>query len=249
MRSKPNAFTLVELLVVVAIIAVLIAILLPALNKARQAANAISCASNLRQQGMVLALYFNEHSGIIPHSSLYPVPGEGWWPVLSRYTGKLDVNNNVIIGTGINDGKGRPSSGIWICPSIGRDVSPGARNAHYAVNANFFFGFLYDPLGNKYAPPQMRITQVRNTAEKISIIEYNMQNQDSRRVGYNNAGNPTALVPWTAAGDQDLWFNAPFAGPEIRYRHNKRTTALYFDGHVDQPARGTVIYKSFMTIR
>ena len=64
--SLHRAFTLVELLVVIAIIAVLIAVLLPALQKARAAAINTQCLSNLRSCGQVFQLYANLNKGWYP---------------------------------------------------------------------------------------------------------------------------------------------------------------------------------------
>lgn len=55
-------FTLVELLVVISIITVLISILLPSLAKARASAEAVSCASQLRQIGMAMSMYRNDNN-------------------------------------------------------------------------------------------------------------------------------------------------------------------------------------------
>ena len=64
--KRRNAFTLVELLVVIGIIALLISMLLPALNKARKAAKSTQCLSNLRQLGAAVYLYLNDNHFVFP---------------------------------------------------------------------------------------------------------------------------------------------------------------------------------------
>jgi prepilin-type processing-associated H-X9-DG protein/prepilin-type N-terminal cleavage/methylation domain-containing protein len=73
--TRARAFTLVELLVVLAIIILLTGLLLPGLNQARQRARAASCAGNLRQLGLAIQLYWDDYNGRL--NALNGVPNWG----------------------------------------------------------------------------------------------------------------------------------------------------------------------------
>jgi prepilin-type N-terminal cleavage/methylation domain-containing protein len=74
---KSRGFTLIELLVVIAIIAILIALLLPAVQQAREAARTTRCKNNMKQLGVALHNYHEQH-GCFPMGSS-PSQGAGSW--------------------------------------------------------------------------------------------------------------------------------------------------------------------------
>ena len=87
--TRETAFTLVELLVVIGIISVLISMLLPALNKARESAKRVTCASNLQQLGMLWHMYANDHHGYFPNHGI----AFGNWELLTPYLHDIFVND------------------------------------------------------------------------------------------------------------------------------------------------------------
>jgi len=78
-HSQRRAFTLVELLVVIGIIALLIGVLLPALNKARQAANVVDCQARMGQMGQALQIYVSQSKGLLPFGLVMRDPAQAPW--------------------------------------------------------------------------------------------------------------------------------------------------------------------------
>ena len=95
-KGSLRGFTLIELLVVIAIIAILAALLLPALAKAKAKANAISCASNMKNWGYATVMYEGDYRDRFPlfgdDGSDYTQPF--WFELLAPYVAKQDKSGN-----------------------------------------------------------------------------------------------------------------------------------------------------------
>lgn len=99
--AKRKAFTLIELLVVIAIIALLMSILMPALQRVREQARAVSCMSNLKQWSLIFAMYTDDHNGEFQKGL---ERGHHWIMVLRPYFSAVDDTD------------------MFLCPSATRKI-------------------------------------------------------------------------------------------------------------------------------
>jgi prepilin-type N-terminal cleavage/methylation domain-containing protein len=178
-RADPRnaGFTLVELLVVIGIIAVLIAILLPALNRARQAANTLDCEARLRQMGQALHIYVTSNKGSLPWGGVNNASNPAakvqfwWWTyTLSEVMSKSTVAADGTIA--------RLSPVFRDKDTVVATDEPNAVN-HYTANPRLFyradtpdespflFGGSSGLLANTYA--QRRIGNVKRSDRVMAI--------------------------------------------------------------------------------
>lgn len=179
MRRK-NAFTLVELLVVIGIIGILIAILVPVLARARRSAVTVNCASNLRQVATAFNNYLNETRGMIFWRGADPsVDGMDWYVYGGTETGNLNTGQaglfNRFVPRPLNPYVANKLE-VFHCPADEEHTSPWAGgSSHFAwVGSSYNFNALGAP-GNPITTPNglagKRISRVRDSARTILFLD------------------------------------------------------------------------------
>jgi prepilin-type processing-associated H-X9-DG protein/prepilin-type N-terminal cleavage/methylation domain-containing protein len=156
-----NAFTLVELLVVIGIIAILMAILMPALSKVRQQARAVECSSNLRSLAQAWTMYANQNNGVVPPGRLprdtatggvYDI-GDGdqyrprWYELLGAIIKQAPCQNP----SAIENDSWTIENRVFLCAAV-----PEWNNSR-----NYPFGYNYQFLGNARPQPSSVSTKLR----------------------------------------------------------------------------------------
>lgn len=158
--SRRRAFTLVELLAVMAIISILAALLLPAINRARFEARVVQCKSNLRQIGMALMTYSSYFDGWLPlEGDAYDTTNQGQigtamvWDGTTVYTDP-DLSSMHYRGLGLlcmldNKFIGNPM--VLFCPdqgslNVGRQI---AFLNHRTANQEAYTSYIYRQLDGR----------------------------------------------------------------------------------------------------
>lgn len=209
-----RAFTLVELLVVVAVIGILAGLLLPGLARARAAADAARCVSNLHQTALAAQLYWDEHAGVAFSERTVRTNGGwrywfGWLQDGAEGQREFDATQGALWPYF----QGR---GVEVCPSLNR-ASPlfkaKARGAAY--------GYAYNLLLGPRGLPGRALTSVARPAG-LAVFADGGQVNDFQEPA--SAEHPML--------EEFYYFDTNTVSATVHFRHRGRAQVAFADGHV-----------------
>lgn len=248
MRINREAFTLVELLVVVAIIALLVAVLLPALGKAREAARAAVCMSNQRQSYTGLGMYAADWGNVITYKTV------GAGPVLPQYGGGIRLWINYLCGGSDYQGSGTVTKYIdhkvTRCPSNRYYVSDGKRPIDSVYN--YGFGMYQTQYWTEYGPQGFDWTNTAKFAPQVALVNPPVYADDyaalfvlsrvpqpgqtpllsdslTKHTSTDDRGGHM-MASFSPLSTAETWPSTPWGGA-IHAIHNGSANLTFFDGH------------------
>lgn len=224
MKLRDSAFTLIELLIVIAIIAILAAILFPVFAQARSKARQASCTSNLKQISLATLQYVQDYDETFPFSNYTPnadTTGNSnvtWQALVDPY---IKANFPTSVGSATPD----KVTSVFVCPEFdksGRDSStPSYRPALSYVTNRYVFGTFALNVAEARRNPSLAVGELEEVARLVLFSETR-----GRCVWTDGIDNP---ADYTAIPDGRVCSAEYFTG---RFRHSGGGVYAFGDGHV-----------------
>lgn len=212
---RTSGFTLLELLLVIAIIAILAAILFPAFAQAREKARQTQCVSNLRQLAAAWQLYAEDYDEVAcPSYNKFCISanacignGNDAWDFHLVAAGNWQTG---LLGTYTKDGR------IHGCPDNPFSHDPSQRPYNgYAYNATYIGGDYALPQGDD---PPCTLAQISLAAQTTLFAD----------AGYTTNGPPLAENFLRAPSETPSYLNSG----QVHFRHLRQASVACADGHV-----------------